>query len=117
MFNRPAKRLAEYVEVDRRYHDPHFRATRSVPIGFLSASDVSALDSVTQEHGNKTFNELKAMTHELYGYQKARNERGNNNAPPIAYEDLFEQDDEALEGAREEMLENYQLRKAFGTGV
>jgi uncharacterized phage-associated protein len=109
-----ARTLADYVEIERIYHDPHFRAIKDVPAGVLSVSDMSAIDAMVQEHGDKTFNELKAMTHELYAYQKARSERGNNNAPLIAYEDLFEEDDYALEGAREEMLENYQLRKAFG---
>ena len=108
-----ARTLSDYVEIQRNYHNPHFRSVKAVPDGVLSVSDVAALDAIIYEHGSKAFDELKAMTHELFAYQKAWNERVNN-APVIAYEDLFEEDDEALEGAREEMLENHQLRSAFG---
>jgi len=108
-----AKRLAESVEVERIYHNPHFRAIKDASAGVLSVSDIGAIDAVVYEYGNKTFGELKSMTHELYAYKKAWSER-SNNAPPISYEDLFEEDDEALEGAREEMIENHQLRNAFG---
>lgn len=112
-----AKMLAGYLEVQRVYYNPRFRAAQQPPAGILSDSDMAAIDAIVREHGNKTFEELKAMTHELYAYQKAWSER-TNNAPIIAYEDLFEEDDDALEGAREEMLENHQLRKAFGnTGI
>lgn len=109
-----AKRLSDFIELQRIYRDPHFKSTKDVEPGILSVSDLAALDAVVQEHGSKTFGELKAMTHELYAYQKAWDNR-TNNSPMIAYEDLFEEDDDALEGAREEMLENYQLRTAFGS--
>jgi uncharacterized phage-associated protein len=105
--------LSDFVEVQRMYHDPHFKTVRDMEPGILSTSDINALNAVVQEHGAKTFGELKAMTHESYAYQTAWGKR-TNNSPTIAYEDLFEEDDDALEGAREEMIENHQLRAAFG---
>jgi hypothetical protein len=32
----------------------------------------------------------------------------------MAFEDLFEDDDDALEGAREQMIETDSMRKVFG---
>ena len=34
-----------------------------------------------------------------------------NNAPDMAFEDLFEDDDDAIEGAREEMIETYEMEE------
>jgi len=107
-------RLAEQVTINRVYHNPHFASVADFDPGvYLSKSDLSALKHVLDEHGHKSFEELKALTHEMFAYKKAWSER-DNSAPTIRYEDLFVEDGDAIEGALEEMQENFALRSAFG---
>jgi uncharacterized phage-associated protein len=106
--------LSNYIEIDRRFQYPHFAPRLPFKAYALSDSDLKSLNSVAHDHGNKSFFELKTLTHELPGYKKAWNGRVSN-APQMAYEDLFEEDEEALAGAYEEMLETDSLRKKFGS--
>ena len=107
--------LTEKLHIDRVYHNPHLSSQLA---GFdleehLSSSDLSALQYTVHQHGRKSFEELKAVTHEMFAYRKAWAERVNS-APTMRYEDLFVDDGDALEGALEEMLENSALRSTFG---
>jgi uncharacterized phage-associated protein len=106
--------LAERVAIDRRYTHPRFAAVdKDFQAHALSQSDLESLQAVANEHGKKGFDELKALTHEMIAYKRAW-ENKSNNAPPIAFEDFFEEDDEALAGVFEEMVETDAMRKAFG---
>jgi uncharacterized phage-associated protein len=109
------QRLMDCLEVDRSYRFPHFRSKKKLDFeNYLSPSDIQVLDEIVRLHGEKTFDELKALTHEMPAYRKAWSERYSNN-PRMAYEDLFAEDGEAMQGAYEEMIENDELRQAFGT--
>ena len=57
--------------------------------------------------------ELRAITHELPAWEKAWESRGNGRSAAMNFEDFFEEDEEAIPGAREEALENSALRSVF----
>jgi hypothetical protein len=79
----------------------------------LSHSDIQALEETLKKHGDKTFDELKSLTHEMPAYRKAWGD-GESRNPAMMYEDLFTEDGDAMSGVLEEMIENYELRQAFG---
>lgn len=107
--------LSEAITIDRMYFNPHFRAKQQFSLGdFLSASDIGALDAVVKEFGGKTFSELRSLTHGMTAYKNAWDDR-TNKAPDMKFEDLFEDDDDAIEGAREEMIENFLLERAIAS--
>ena len=104
--------LAKHVQLDRAYTHPRFSLRESLPLeDFLSPSDLTALEQTIATHGHKSFDELKALTHEMPAYKKAWADR-DNNAPTIGYEDLFLEDSDAIQGALEEMVEDDQLRES-----
>lgn len=102
--------LRENVSIDRKYVHPHLQCQEFRLGDFLSESDVEALESTVQKFGAKTFSELRALTHDMTAYKNAREHR-LNESPEMAFEDLFDDDDDAIEGAREEMIENFQLEE------
>lgn len=88
----------------------------------LSKSDKGALNEIVKRFGSKTFAELKALTHEMVAYEKAWAKRkrgwsgkkkGLQGSVRMAFEDFFEEDSDAVSGAREEMIEDFKLRRAF----
>ena len=58
--------FAEYIEVDkpfwRRY--PRFKARKKPDLDVFSEAEVESIDSVINEHGNKTGMELSRLTHD-----------------------------------------------------
>ena len=112
-----AEQLAHYLSVDKSFYYPRISGSGK-PLDvreFLSKSDLRALDEVVELHGDKSFDELKALTHEMPSWKKAWNDpdRTAKNAD-MAFEDLFLEDSDTLRGSCEEMIENFELRKAFG---
>jgi uncharacterized phage-associated protein len=105
--------LARHVTLDRTFRYPRFRANLMNFEEILSPSDMDALSVIATEHGKKDFDELKALTHETVAYKNAWENRGGSNNPEMNFEDFFEQDADAIQGALEEMLENQALRAAF----
>jgi hypothetical protein len=109
-----ARALSAGLELDRRFANPRFRALQGPDMSVLSKSDIGVLDRIADLHGRKTFAELRALTHEMVAYQRAwKRKRAGKRAAPMAFEDFFEEDADAIAGTREEMLENAALRKAF----
>ena len=107
--------LSDAVWVDRVYLHPHFHANKFTLGEYLSESDVEALDATVKAFGDWSFSRLRAITHEMTAYKNAwecENRAGNN--PVMSFADMFDDDDEALAGAFEEMIENSGLREAFG---
>jgi uncharacterized phage-associated protein len=102
--------LVEGLEIDRRYHYPRFSRKNSPAFHALSKSDVMALDHIIEKFGSKDFNSLKSLTHTMFAYRNTWDAAPNT---AMQYEDFFEEDPDAIEGAREEMLENYELSSAF----
>jgi uncharacterized phage-associated protein len=80
----------------------------------ISQSDVMALDKVVAEYGGMGFGELKAITHAMCAYKVPWNERPEGmNRAEMDFVMFFEEDSDAIAGARDAMLEDDSLRKAF----
>jgi uncharacterized phage-associated protein len=113
-------RMREYLEADTSYKYPHFQFRQN---GFdfdqdLSISDRQALDEVLRRHGEKSFEELKGLTHEMPAYKEAwENPERSSKNPKMRFESLFLEDGDAIRGADEEMIENEHLKRAFGPDV
>ena len=105
--------LSALLTIDHAFRDPRISAPRHLPQGHLSKSDIEALDEIIKRYGRKTFAELRALTHELAAYQNAWTGRGTSQSAPMAFEDFFEEDPDALVGVLEEAIEDSRLRKAF----
>ncbi len=109
-----AKRLAGALTIDRGYKYPRFSGKEQVNFyDFLSKSDLAALDHIISIYGKKSAIELSALTHAMPAYQKAWESRGMEAAVDMKYEDFFEGDPDAIDGALEEMIENNELNEAF----
>jgi hypothetical protein len=116
------KALLEALTIDRSALYPQLAAKDAGrEYENLSKSDIGALDETIKRFGSKTFAELKALTHEMVAYEKARAKRKKGwggkkktlqGSVPMAFEDFFEEDSDAVAGAREEMIEDYRLRRA-----
>jgi len=108
------KTLSDLIEVDDHYHYPRLASKGIVEPQVLSASEIEALDRVAMLHGNKSFGELRALTHEMPAYSKAWEAKpADARFAPMCYEDFFEEDSDALAGAMEEMLENWEIQEAL----
>ena len=102
------------VEVDTSFRYPKLRARGQADTEALSSSEMKALRHIVKLHGRKSFEELKALTHETVAYKKALASRSPGaGMVTMSYEDFFDEDGDAIEGAFEEMIENDALRKAF----
>jgi uncharacterized phage-associated protein len=107
-----AQRLAEALSVDRRFEHARFSSRMEFDPDALSQSEVDALERVIRLHGQKTFSELMALTHSMVAYRRVwESRRAQQKAVLMRYEDFFDEDADAVAGAREAMLENYELRK------
>ena len=109
-------RMREYLEADTNFKYPHFYVCKP---GFdfeldLSVSDRHAIDEIVSRHGNKTFDELKGLTHEMPAYKEVWNDPARQiKNPRMKLESLFLEDGDAIRGADEEMIENDFLGRAF----
>ncbi len=107
--------LGETVWVDKVYLHPHFHAAEFTLGEYLSESDLESLNAIMKSFGDWSFSRLRAITHEMTAYKNAwEDEHRVANNPTMSFEEMFDDDDEALAGAYEEMVENNALRQAFG---
>lgn len=101
--------------VDKNYRNPHFHAKKFTLGDYLSESDVESLNEIVKRYGDWSFSRLRAITHEMTAYKNAwESQTRIVDNPVMSFEDMFDDDDEALSGAFEEMVENNTLRAAFG---
>jgi len=100
--------LSGSLEVDRAFQNPRYsrRIESPLELDALSKSDLKALDLIVKRHGTKTFDELKAMTHEMPAYVKAWGKKGKTNRAQMNFEDFFEEDSDAIEGMIDLMRED-----------
>ena len=105
--------LGETIGLDRTFQHPRFTARQEFTISALSKSDLETLKEIVARYGNKSFDELKVLTHEMIAYKKAWEKRGASASERMAFEDFFEEDEDAVAGAREEMIENSEMTDAF----
>jgi uncharacterized phage-associated protein len=115
------EQLAEALSVvtDPSHSYPVFRARVSPDMSVLSTLEQKALEDIANQYGRHTFEDLKEPTHPP-AWHKARAsgrlkpaDRRNLMAPLMRYEDFFEDDPEAIEGAREQMIADFELRRAL----
>jgi hypothetical protein len=68
---------------------------------------VAALDEIVRRYGSRTFDELKAITHEMPAYANAWARKGEQEGRErMNFEEFFEEDSDAIEGASDLMLED-----------
>ena len=109
-----AQFLLGSVEVDKRWKYPRLSAKAATNLEALSRSEIMALDRIISLHGRKSFAELKALTHEMPAFRVPwASKDEDDNVAPMRYEDFFEEDTDAIEGAYEEMIENAELQSRF----
>jgi len=107
--------LGTMFTLDKNFRYPRLVPRRSPNLDFLSKSDLDVLEETVKEFGAKSFEELKALTHEMAAYKKAWKEGVSAKSFPMSLEDFFEQDEDAVEGALEEMKENHALKRSFAS--
>jgi hypothetical protein len=101
--------LSEAVTLNRRFSHPRYAPKDDTPftLAELSKSDKTALDDVVLRHGRKTFDELRAMTHDMPAYRKVWDLRGDGEQRArMNFEEFFEQDSDAIDGMLELMIED-----------
>lgn len=102
--------MAEALDLDFKFRYPRF-SNRSAPeVSYLSKSDLIALDFAIKRFGHLDFDGLKSITHLMYAYRRTWHENPNG---PMDFEDFFEEDSEAIEGAKELMIENAQVAEDY----
>lgn len=106
--------------IDSRFEHPRFSLRESAKIDFsyLSKSDIRALDVTIDRYGPRTFAELRALTHEMPEYKHAwevrrADKEDDHTSVPMLFEEFFEQDDDVLQGALDEAIENSAIARAF----
>ncbi len=99
---RLAKSL-KFVKIDS-WEYPVLVAKAAPDFDALSELELKYLHSVAVKHGRKSFDALKKLSH-TKAWHKAWDARPKGvDAVNMAYEDFFEGEPEALEGAREQMM-------------
>ena len=108
--------LEARVALDRRFRYPRL-VSRGIDDDFveenLSQSDLQIMRTIVETFGHRTFAELRGYTHELPAWENAWESRGAAQSAEMRFEDFFDEDEEALPGAKEEATENSALREYF----
>jgi len=109
--------LSAALTVDHTFQYPRFSAEPLPEWNNLSKSDIEALDETVKRFGGMAFTQLRGITHETVAYQNAWDTKPSGvAAAPMAFEDFFEEDSDAIAGVLEEAIEDSRLRKAFSPG-
>jgi uncharacterized phage-associated protein len=103
--------LNRVFDLDRHFSCPHLIAKEAFDPDLLSKSDLEVLEEVVREYGNKSFAELKMITHGTVAFSKAWDAKSPKKSFAMNFEDFFEEDENAVKGALQEMKENFPLRK------
>lgn len=88
-----------------------YRAINQPDLEALSKSDIRVLDHVVEEHGRKSFNDLKTLTHNMKAYTKVWRNDGLRRKFPMAYDDFFAETPDKADFLKE-LQENQQLRRS-----
>lgn len=82
----------------------------------LSQSDISVLDHVVEEHGYKTFQELKKFTHDMEAYKRVWKDDELQKKFPMVFDDFFAGEPDRA-GFLKELAENQAIAKAFSRAM
>jgi uncharacterized phage-associated protein len=108
--SRNVQSMSDALGLDLKFRYPRLLPNLPPAYAHLSKSDLMALDHVIERFGRLGFNELMNLTHGMYAYRKAWQTNPNG---AIDFADFFEEDSDAIEGARELMIENAAVAEAF----
>ena len=109
-----SRELGNLFDLDRRFTYHQLIPKIEFAQESLSDSDIAALEQTIHRYGDMNFLQLRAVTHETIAYRKAwEADSRHENRAIMSFEDFFEEDEEAVEGAYEEMIENGELSDAF----
>ncbi len=109
-----ARRLAQFVKLDSSWQYPRIEVQKELDPLQLSISDIHSLDRVLKLYGKMSFTQVRSIAHNTPAWANAwEKKEETKDASRMSFEDFFEEDASALSGVREEMVENYLLRKAF----
>jgi uncharacterized phage-associated protein len=112
--NDEAVELAAALSLDRRFRYPRLSAVERPRLKNLSESDIEVLNEIIREHGMRSFTQLRHLTHDMPAYEKVWEDPSRiGGSVPMRFEDFFEEDEAALAGVLEEMIENCKLHEAF----
>jgi uncharacterized phage-associated protein len=112
--NENAKKLAKSIRLDPTFQYPRIEVQADLDPLQLSISDMQSLDRVIKRYGKMTFSQVRLIAHDTTAYDNAwKKKLKTKDASPMAFEDFFEDDENALSGVKEEMIENHALRIAF----
>lgn len=105
------KELVESIDfVAKRY--PEYRPLVNADLDALSESDIKILDQVALEHGEKSFEELYNLTHDMAAYKRAWREESTHKKFPMRFEDFFAESPERA-AFLNELLEDQYLETAY----
>ncbi len=113
-FTEEGRRIAANLEISRKTKYPRFRAVAPYDADDLSKSDIAALDYAIRQLRHMSYDQLRDLSHAIVAFDKAwKRKKFYKFSAPMKFEDFFEDDPNAAEGAKAEMLESDQLRKAL----
>lgn len=105
--------FADVLTVNRSFQHPRLEADALPEWDNLSKSDREALDKTLRRFDKAPPYTLKLLTHDMAAYKNAWDQRRNKNSVPMAFEDFFEDDSDAIAGVLEEAIEDSEIRRAF----
>jgi len=108
-----AKQLAGIFTIDKTFDYPRISTDAPFDQDQLSRSDLAALDLTIKRFGHLTFTQLRALTHDMVAYENAWSNRGNKESVTMKFEDFFEEDEDAIAGTKDEVIENHILNTVF----
>ena len=103
--------LARIFLVEDLAH-PTYHAESEADFDALSRSDVLVLDSVVRDHGHKTFNELRDLTHGMKAYTNAWRGGSARKKFPMMFEDFFADEPDKADFLTE-LAEEQRLARLF----
>ena len=117
--NRPSSHGGKLLAASIASDASTFEYPRLIPTGTLdpmqlSVSDISSLDRIVEEYGRMTFLRLRTITHDTPAWENAWESRPPEaTSNKMSFEDFFEDDANAIVGAKEEMIETFALKMAL----
>lgn len=78
----------------------------------LSGLELKTINEIVEKYGDKGFDALADPVHPPAWHKAWNAKPPGRNAAPMFYEDLFE-DPDATEGALDQMIENFEIRRAL----
>jgi len=81
--------VKQYIKIDREPKYPILKGNKPADLEVFSESELETLDIIIKEYGNKSFDELKRLTHKQAVWERSR------EGEEIDYRLFFEEDPDA----------------------